>query len=101
MKITAILGCEVHKSLRKFQIQDLQHFPLSVDCVTDTLHPWSSRISPREPARSDLHAYKVAEPGQKVSVAVTLVTVRKLLELGYEVVVEKGSRESASFHDAE
>ena len=33
-KITAIYCCEVHKSLRKFQIQDLQRCPFSVDCVT-------------------------------------------------------------------
>jgi len=51
------LGCEVHKSLRNFQIQDLQHCPPSVVCITGTLHPWSSRISLREPARSDPHAF--------------------------------------------
>ena len=37
------------QALRQFQIQELQHFPLSVGCVTDGVHPWSSRISPRGP----------------------------------------------------
>ncbi|MBB6407149.1 Re/Si-specific NAD(P)(+) transhydrogenase subunit alpha [Arthrobacter sp. AZCC_0090] len=41
----------------------------------------------------------VAELGQETRVAATPVTVRQLLELGYEVVVEKGAGESASFAD--
>lgn len=45
------------QALRQFQIQELQHFPLSVGCVTDGVHPWSSRISPRGPVRIGLPAY--------------------------------------------
>ncbi|WP_308471425.1 hypothetical protein [Arthrobacter sp. Y81] len=41
----------------------------------------------------------VAELGQETRVAATPVTVGKLLELGYEVVVEKGAGEAASFRD--
>ena len=41
----------------------------------------------------------VAELGRETRVAATPVTVRQLLELGYEVVVEKGAGESASFRD--
>ncbi|MFF1253738.1 Re/Si-specific NAD(P)(+) transhydrogenase subunit alpha [Pseudarthrobacter sp. NPDC058329] len=41
----------------------------------------------------------VAELGHETRVAATPVTVRKLLELGYEVVVEKGAGESSSFRD--
>ena len=42
----------------------------------------------------------VAELGRETRVAATPVTVGKLLELGYEVVVEKGAGEAASFRDA-
>jgi NAD(P) transhydrogenase subunit alpha len=41
----------------------------------------------------------VAELGRETRVAATPATVRQLLELGYEVVVEKGAGESASFPD--
>ncbi|RJU01114.1 Re/Si-specific NAD(P)(+) transhydrogenase subunit alpha [Arthrobacter frigidicola] len=41
----------------------------------------------------------VAEMGQETRVAATPATVRQLLELGYDVVVEKGAGESASFRD--
>lgn len=41
----------------------------------------------------------VAELGRETRVAATPVTVRQLLELGYEVVVEKGAGESSSFRD--
>jgi NAD(P) transhydrogenase subunit alpha len=41
----------------------------------------------------------VAELGHETRVAVTPVTARQLAELGYEVVVEKGAGESASFRD--
>ncbi|XAS74353.1 Re/Si-specific NAD(P)(+) transhydrogenase subunit alpha [Micrococcaceae bacterium Sec5.1] len=41
----------------------------------------------------------VAELGHETRVAATPVTVKQLLALGYEVVVEKGSGESASFRD--
>jgi NAD/NADP transhydrogenase alpha subunit len=41
----------------------------------------------------------VAELGQETRVAATPVTVKQLLELGYEVVVEKGAGEAASFRD--
>ena len=41
----------------------------------------------------------VAELGRETRVAATPVTVKQLLELGYEVVVEKGAGESASFRD--
>ncbi|MBT2523360.1 Re/Si-specific NAD(P)(+) transhydrogenase subunit alpha [Arthrobacter sp. ISL-28] len=41
----------------------------------------------------------VAELGSETRVAATPVTVKQLLELGYEVVVEKGAGESASFRD--
>ncbi|WP_159701281.1 Re/Si-specific NAD(P)(+) transhydrogenase subunit alpha [Arthrobacter sp. 18067] len=41
----------------------------------------------------------VAEMGQETRVAATPVTVRQLAELGYELVVEKGAGESASFRD--
>lgn len=39
----------------------------------------------------------VAELGHETRVAATPATVRQLLELGYDVVVEKGAGESASF----
>ncbi|CAA9259546.1 MAG: NAD(P) transhydrogenase alpha subunit [uncultured Arthrobacter sp.] len=41
----------------------------------------------------------VAEMGQETRVAATPATVRQLLDLGYDVVVEKGAGESASFRD--
>jgi NAD(P) transhydrogenase subunit alpha len=41
----------------------------------------------------------VAELGRETRVAATPVTVGQLLQLGYEVVVEKGAGESASFRD--
>jgi NAD(P) transhydrogenase subunit alpha len=41
----------------------------------------------------------VAELGRETRVAATPVTVRQLAELGYDVVVEKGAGESASFPD--
>lgn len=41
----------------------------------------------------------VAELGHETRVAATPVTVKQLLGLGYEVVVEKGAGESASFRD--
>ncbi|WP_026556290.1 Re/Si-specific NAD(P)(+) transhydrogenase subunit alpha [Arthrobacter sp. 35W] len=41
----------------------------------------------------------VAEMGSETRVAATPATVRQLLALGYEVVVEKGAGESASFPD--
>ena len=41
----------------------------------------------------------VAELGRETRVAATPVTVGQLLGLGYEVVVEKGAGESASFRD--
>ncbi|WP_427004693.1 Re/Si-specific NAD(P)(+) transhydrogenase subunit alpha [Pseudarthrobacter sp. H2] len=41
----------------------------------------------------------VAELGRETRVAATPVTVRQLLGLGYDVVVEKGAGESASFRD--
>lgn len=41
----------------------------------------------------------VAELGRETRVAATPVTVNQLLGLGYEVVVEKGAGESASFRD--
>jgi NAD(P) transhydrogenase subunit alpha len=41
----------------------------------------------------------VAELGRETRVAATPTTVRQLLELGYDVVVEKGAGESASFPD--
>jgi NAD(P) transhydrogenase subunit alpha len=41
----------------------------------------------------------VAELGRETRVAATPVTVRQLAELGYDVVVEKGAGESASFAD--
>ncbi|WP_104176257.1 Re/Si-specific NAD(P)(+) transhydrogenase subunit alpha [Arthrobacter sp. Y81] len=41
----------------------------------------------------------VGELGRETRVAATPVTVRQLLELGYEVVVEKGAGDSASFAD--
>jgi hypothetical protein len=41
----------------------------------------------------------VAELGRETRVAATPVTVKQLLGLGYEVVVEKGAGESASFPD--
>ncbi|HAG58359.1 MAG TPA: Re/Si-specific NAD(P)(+) transhydrogenase subunit alpha [Arthrobacter bacterium] len=41
----------------------------------------------------------VAELGRETRVAATPVTVKQLLGLGYEVVVEKGAGESASFRD--
>ena len=41
----------------------------------------------------------VAELGQETRVAATPPTVRQLLELGYEVVVENGAGASASFPD--
>ena len=41
----------------------------------------------------------VAELGQETRVAATPVTVKQLLGLGYEVVVEKGAGEAASFRD--
>jgi H+-translocating NAD(P) transhydrogenase subunit alpha len=41
----------------------------------------------------------VAELGRETRVAATPTTVRQLLELGYDVVVEKGAGESASFAD--
>lgn len=41
----------------------------------------------------------VAGFGQETRVAATPVTVSQLLQLGYEVVVEKGAGESASFRD--
>ncbi|WP_284990588.1 Re/Si-specific NAD(P)(+) transhydrogenase subunit alpha [Arthrobacter sp. efr-133-TYG-120] len=41
----------------------------------------------------------VAELGRETRVAATPVTVKQLLELGYEVVVEKGAGEPASFKD--
>jgi H+-translocating NAD(P) transhydrogenase subunit alpha len=41
----------------------------------------------------------VAELGQETRVAATPPTVRQLMELGYEVVVEKGAGEPASFPD--
>ncbi|ALV39767.1 NAD(P) transhydrogenase subunit alpha [Pseudarthrobacter sulfonivorans] len=41
----------------------------------------------------------VAELGQETRVAATPPTVRELMELGYEVVVEKGAGEPASFPD--
>ncbi|MGO4859728.1 Re/Si-specific NAD(P)(+) transhydrogenase subunit alpha [Arthrobacter sp. 2MCAF14] len=41
----------------------------------------------------------VAELGHETRVAATPVTVKQLLALGYEVVVEKGAGESASFRD--
>jgi NAD(P) transhydrogenase subunit alpha len=41
----------------------------------------------------------VAELGQETRVAATPPTVRQLLELGYEVVVEKGAGEPAAFPD--
>ncbi len=41
----------------------------------------------------------VAESDRETRVAATPATVRQLLELGYDVVVEKGAGESASFPD--
>jgi NAD(P) transhydrogenase subunit alpha len=41
----------------------------------------------------------VAELGRETRVAATPTTVKQLLELGYDVVVEKGAGESASFRD--
>lgn len=41
----------------------------------------------------------VAELGNESRVAVTPVTAKRLLELGYDVVVEKGAGEAASFRD--
>ena len=41
----------------------------------------------------------VAELGRETRVAATPTTVKQLLGLGYEVVVEKGAGESASFRD--
>jgi NAD(P) transhydrogenase subunit alpha len=41
----------------------------------------------------------VAELGHETRVAATPATVRQILDLGYEVVVEKGAGESASFRD--
>lgn len=41
----------------------------------------------------------VAELGRETRVAATPATVKQLLGLGYEVVVEKGAGESASFRD--
>ena len=41
----------------------------------------------------------VAELGHETRVAGTPTTVRQLAELGYDVVVEKGAGESASFPD--
>ena len=41
----------------------------------------------------------MAELIREKRVAATPVTVRQLLGLGYEVVVEKGAGESASFRD--
>ena len=41
----------------------------------------------------------VAELGHETRVAATPVTVRKLAELGYDVVVERGAGEAASFPD--
>ncbi|GAA5192277.1 Re/Si-specific NAD(P)(+) transhydrogenase subunit alpha [Arthrobacter gyeryongensis] len=41
----------------------------------------------------------VAELAQETRVAATPTTVRQLAELGYDVVVEKGAGESASFRD--
>lgn len=41
----------------------------------------------------------VAELGRETRVAATPITVKQLLGLGYEVVVEKGAGESASFRD--
>ena len=41
----------------------------------------------------------VAELGNESRVAATPVTVKQLLELGYEVLVEKGAGESSSFRD--
>ncbi|SER32561.1 Re/Si-specific NAD(P)(+) transhydrogenase subunit alpha [Arthrobacter sp. OV608] len=41
----------------------------------------------------------VAELGRETRVAATPVTVKQLLGLGYEVVVEKGAGEAASFRD--
>ena len=41
----------------------------------------------------------VAELGRETRVAATPVTVKQLLGLGYDVVVEKGAGESASFRD--
>ncbi|MDQ0029087.1 hypothetical protein [Arthrobacter bambusae] len=41
----------------------------------------------------------VAELGQETRVAATSVTARQLAELGYEVLVEKGAGEAASFRD--
>jgi NAD/NADP transhydrogenase alpha subunit len=41
----------------------------------------------------------VAELGHETRVAATPATVKQLLGLGYEVVVEKGAGESASFRN--
>ncbi|MDR7083301.1 NAD(P) transhydrogenase subunit alpha [Arthrobacter ginsengisoli] len=41
----------------------------------------------------------VAELGRETRVAATPVTVRQMVELGYEVVVEKGAGEAASFRN--
>ncbi|WP_142045661.1 Re/Si-specific NAD(P)(+) transhydrogenase subunit alpha [Arthrobacter sp. SLBN-100] len=41
----------------------------------------------------------VAELGRETRVAATPVTVRQLADLGYDVVVEKGAGEAASFRD--
>ncbi|QNE14509.1 Re/Si-specific NAD(P)(+) transhydrogenase subunit alpha [Pseudarthrobacter sp. NBSH8] len=41
----------------------------------------------------------VAELGRETRVAATPTTVKQILDLGYEVVVEKGAGESASFRD--
>src|SRR6476661_6146602 len=41
----------------------------------------------------------VAELGRETRVAATPTTVKQLLGLGYDVVVEKGAGESASFRD--
>lgn len=43
----------------------------------------------------------VAELGRETRVAATPATVKQLLGLGYDVVVEKGAGESASFRDEE
>jgi NAD(P) transhydrogenase subunit alpha len=45
------------------------------------------------------HIGIVAELGNESRVAATPVTVKQLLELGYDVVVEKGAGESSSFRD--
>jgi NAD(P) transhydrogenase subunit alpha len=41
----------------------------------------------------------VAELGSETRVAATPTTVKRLLELGYEIVVEKGAGESSAFRD--